>query len=133
VKLSYRLQHGNAQLIKCPAIHALFFLSLDKECNTVAALAEKIGVTVNEVEQVCRWLRKANIVDIDVGGVISVDLSRTGIRLDLRMDVNVIESRRPNDGPIIDAQIVRHVKQDGTITIAALWEMMREDEEVIRK
>jgi hypothetical protein len=132
-KISYHLRHGKARSIKCPAIHGLFFLSLDKECNTVAALAEKIGVTVNQVEQVCRWLGKANIVDIDVGGVISVDLSKTGICLDLRMDVNVIESRRPNDGPVIDAQIVRHVKQHGTITIAALWEMMGEDEEVIRK
>jgi hypothetical protein len=53
----------------------MFFLSLGNECNAVAALAEKIGVTINQVEQSCCELRKAKIVGIGIGGVISLDLS----------------------------------------------------------
>jgi hypothetical protein len=114
-----------------PAIHGLFFLSFSKECNTVAALAEKIGVAVGQVEQLCRQLRKAKIVDICARGVISVDLSGAGVRLELPMEVNASESPLSSHGPIIDAQIMRVVKQHGTIGVAALCVMLREDEEVI--
>jgi hypothetical protein len=114
-----------------PHISWDFLLSFTNECNTVAASAEKIGVTVSQVEQVCCEVRKAKMVNIGVGGLISLDLSGICIRFELLMEVNVSESPLPNDGPFIDAQNVRQVEQHETIPVASLWEMSRADDEGI--
>jgi hypothetical protein len=91
-------------MLRCPFRGVISIFR--KECNTIIALTEKIGIPVKPFERVCRGLRKAKIVDIDAGGVISVDSSRICVRFELRMESNVSESPWPINDPITESQIV---------------------------
>jgi hypothetical protein len=112
--------------IFCSAICGIILLVTVRSPKTSPVIAKATGIPLSKVEEICRSLMKLKAVRLDRQNRIEVDLSRLEGRLCVPMTFSLPVSKTPDRSMVVDAKLVKLVKNRGSVPMADLVALVAE-------